>query len=298
LDSIAIDIEITQQGPLKKPLTEAHLSPDGLGSGHWNHAGALEPGPDSVGRVLYDPEQPGRGCYFQAAPGEKELACLRQPLPCTPRDLEVFYGLVERTCQAWGTTSFIQDGTEYHLNEIPSLIEAQRKAGADLLRSMAQCWEIDGVGLLTGAVYPIYVEREVIRQLAEAKDLDFFQHYLARKQQGNWYYTKPVFHHHSNGTDVLGVYSVTEGVGAILPAEPFVPPLYALMLQDFRVADALVTSWQVALNRTQEENGQPVSKIVGYMPFAQFAQKVNLARWPRFDAKHVYLRLDDLTKVL
>jgi len=293
---MAIDIEIT--GTLKKPLTEADLSLDGLRSGHWNHAGALDPGPDSVGRVLYDPAQPGRGCYFQAAPGETELACLRQPMPCTPRDLEVFYGLVEQTCQAWGTTSFIQDGMEYHLVDLPLLMETQRRASVDLLRSTAQRWMLDGTGLLTGAVYPIYVEPEILRQLSEAENLDLFQHYLARKQQGDWYYPRPVFHHHSNGTDVLGVYSITEGVGSILPEKPFVPPLYSLMLQNFRVTDALVSVWQVALVRAGEENGKPASKVVGYIPFAQFAQRVNLARWPRFDARHVYLRLDDLSKVL
>jgi len=295
---MAINIEIEQQGLFKKPLTEAHLAPVGLRCGHWNHAGALDPGPDSVGRALYDPAQPGRGCYFQAAPGEKDLACLRQPLPCTPRDLEVFYGLVEQVCQAWGTTSFIQDGEEYLLDDIPRLMEAQRKASVDLLRSMAPQWAEEGTGLLTGAVYPIFMELETIRRLAAAEDLGFFQEYLAGKQQGDWYYTKPSFHHHSNGTDVLGVYSITEGVGSILPVTPFVPPLYSLMLQNFRVTDALVTVWQVALVRMEEENGRPASKVVGYMPFTQFAQKVNLARWPRFDAKHVYLRLDDLSKVL
>lgn len=295
---MAINVEITQWGPSPKPLTEAHLTPAGLRCGHWNHAGALDPGPDSVGRALYDPAQPGRGCYLQAAPGERDLVCLRQPLPCTPRDLEVFYSLVDRICRAWGNISFIQDGEEYHLSDIPHLTEAQCEASVELLRSMAPHWAEDGLGLITGAVYPIYMEPETIRQLAEAENLDFFQEYLARKQQGDWYYAKPSFHHHSNGTDVLGVYSITEGVGSILPAEPFVPPLYALMLQDFRVTDALVIGWQVALSRTQEENGQLVNKIVSYMPFTQFAQKTNLARWPRFDTRHVYLRLDDLTKVL
>jgi len=295
---MAIDIEIKQRGMYRKPLTEAHLSMDGLRIGHWNHAGVLDPEPDSTGRVLCDPLQPGRGCYIQAAPGEKQQARLRQPLPCTPRDLEVLYSFVRRICQAWGTARFIQDGEECRVSDIPQLIEAQRKADVDLLRSMARRWAEDGMGLITGAVYPIYMEPEVVQRLAEAEDLDYFQQYLAQKQQGNWYYAKPNFYRLENGAGTLGVYSITEGVGSILPMKAFVPPLYSVVLHDFQVTDEQVTEWRVALCRVWEENGQLTGKTLGYIPFAQFAQKVKLDQCPRFDVNHVYVQVDDLSKLL
>lgn len=294
---MAIDVVITQKGLLKQPLTEADLSPAGLRSGHWNQAGALDDGPASDGRVLCDPARPGRGCFLQAVPGEKGRAALRQTLPCTPGDLEVFYGLVERICQVWRTDRFTQDGEEHRLCDIPRLKEGLLKGCAGLLKTMAERWQADGEGVLTGAVYPLYVEPKAVERL-KSGDLDFFQQYLARKQTGDRYYAKPNFYRHDNGVDILGLYAVTEGVESILPLAPFVPPLYSVYLQDFHVTDEQVTEWRVALNRVWEEGGQLTGRTLGYAPFAEFAQKVGLDRCPRFDERHVLVSVDDVSKIL
>lgn len=294
---MAIDVAIVQKGLLKKPLAETELSPAGLRTGHWNQAGVLDEGPAPDGRVLCDPKQPGRGCYLQAVPGEKERVYLRQTLPCTSRDLELFYGRIQAICRFWKTDRFTQDGEERRLGDIPQMMEEQRKAGAGLLRAMAEQWQKDGEGIVTGAVYPLYLEPETVERL-KTGDLDFFQSYLAQKQTGEWYYAKPSFYRHNNGVDILGVYSITEGVDGILPRKPFVPPLYAVLLQDFHVTDGQVTEWRVALNRVWEENGQLTGKTLGYMPFGEFAQKTGLEQRPRFDAKHVHIRVDNLSEVL
>ena len=294
---MAIDIVITQRGLFKQPLTEADLSPDGLRTGHWNQAGALDPGPAGDGRVLCDPDQPGRGCFLQAVPGEKGTAALRQTLPCTPRDLEVFYGLVKRICQVWETVRFTQDGEEFRLSDIPRLKESQRKGCEGFLKAMAERWQADSGGVLTGAVYPIYMEPEAVERL-KSGDLDFFQAYLTEKQTGDQYYAKPNFYRNDNGVDILGMYAITEGVPSILPAAPFVPPLYSVFLQDFHVTDGEVTDWRISLNRVWEENGQLTGKTLGYVPFEQFAQRIRLDQCPRFDAKHVVVQVDDLSEVL
>ena len=294
---MAIEIVITQKGLFKKPLTEAELSPAGLRMGHWNQAGVLDPGPASDGRVLCDPVQPGRGCYLQAAPGEKERAYLRQTLPCTPRDLEIFYGLVESLCRFWTTDRFTQDGENHRLGDIPQMREFQNKMGVGLLESMAAQWEQDGSGIITGAVYPIYIESEARERLKDG-DLTFFQNYLAQKQTGDWYYAKPNFFRHKNGTDVLGVYAITEEVPSILPLEPFVPPLYSVLLQGFDLTTEQVTDWRVSLNRVWEENGEMKADTLGYLSFAEFAQKVKLDQCPRYDAKHVLVEVKNLSEVL
>lgn len=294
---MAIDVFIRQKGLFKRPLTEADLSPTGLRTGHWNQAGALDPGPAADGRVLCDPVTLGRGCYLQAVPGEKEQVYLRQPLPCTPRDLEIFYDLVRSICRSWKTDCFTQDGEEHRLRDIPGMIRFQNQAGVGLLKGMAERWQADGEGVLTGAVYPIYMEPETIERL-KGGDLDFFQQYLAKKQIGDWYYAKPNFYRHDNGTDILGMYSITEEVPSILPVESFVPPLYSVLLQDFHVTGEQVTEWRVALNRVWEENGQMHGETLRYMPFGEFAQRVKLDQCPRFDAKHVFVQVDDFSEVL
>lgn len=294
---MAIDVTITQKGLFKKPLTEELLSPAGLRVGHWNQAGVLDPGPEQNWRVLCDPVRPGRGCYIQGVPGEKEKVYLRQTLPCTPRDLELFYGRVEAICRFWKADRFTQDGEVHRLEDIPRMKEFQNKMGAGLLKSMAEQWKKDGSGIITGAVYPICVEPETIERLKDG-DLAFFQSYLAQKQTGDWYYAKPNFYRNDNGVDVLGVYSITEGVPSILPQKPFVPPLYSVLLQGFSLTDEQVTDWRVALVRVWEENGEMKGDTLGYVSFQDFAQKADLDHCQRFDAKHVLVRVDDLSEVL
>ena len=294
---MAVDIVITQKGIFKTPLTEADLSPAGLRVGHWNQAGALDPGAAADGRVLCDGAQPGRGCFLRAVPGEKGSVGLRQTLPCTPKDLEVFYGLAERFCRGWKTDRFTQDGEEYRLSDIPRLKEGLLKSCEGLLKAMAERWEADGEGVLTGAVLPLYIEPEVIARL-KGGDLALFQSYLSQKQAGDRYYAKPSFYRHDNGVDILGLYAVTEGVESIFPVQPFVPPLYSVYLQDFHVTDEQVTEWRVSLSQVWEENGQLTGKTLGYVPFEDFARRVGLERCRRFDAKHVVVQADDLSKVL
>ena len=262
-----------------------------------NQAGALDPGPAADGRVLCDGAQPGRGCFLRAVPGEKGSVGLRQTLPCTPKDLEVFYGLVKHICQVWSVVRFTQDGTEYRLSDIPQLKEGLLKSCAGLLTTMAERWEADGEGVLTGAVLPLYLEPEAIARL-KGGDLAFFQSYLSQKQAGERYYAKPSFYRHDNGGDILGLYAVTEGVESIFPVQPFVPPLYSVYLQDFHVTDEQVTQWQVSLNQVWEENGQLAGKTLGYVSFEDSARRIGLGRCRRFDAKHVVVQADDLSKVL
>lgn len=294
---MAIEIVITQKGFFKKPLTETELSPAGLRMGHWNQAGVLDPGPASDGRVLCDPRQPGRGCFLQAVPGEKESVSLRQTLPCTPRDLEIFYGQIESLCRFWKTDRFTQDGQECRLSDIPRLRETQRQGCASLLKAMAQQWRADNEGILPGAVYPIYIESEALDQLQDG-DLEFFAQYLAEKQTGDWYYAKPNFFQKRDGSGILGVYAITEEVPSILPLDPFVPPIYSVTLQGFHLTTEQITDWQVSLNRVWEENGEMKGNTLGYLSFAEFAQKVKLDQCPRYDAQHVLVEVKQLSEVL
>lgn len=294
---MAIDVTITQKGLFKKPLTEEVLSPTGLRVGHWNQAGVLDEGPEQNWRVLCDPIQPGRGCYVQGVPGEKEKVYLRQTLPCTARDLELFYDRVAAICRFWKTDRFTQDGEEHRLGDIPQMKSFQNEMGVGLLRNMAEQWKKDGAGVLTGAVYPIYMEAEALDQLKDG-DLNFFQQYLAEKQTGDWYYAKPNFFRNNNGVDILGVYAITEEVPSILPLEPFVPPLYSVLLQGFDLKTEQVTDWRVSLTRVWEENGEMKGDTLGYVSFGEFARKVKLDQCPRYDAKHVIVQVDDLSEVL
>lgn len=294
---MAIDVVITQKGLFKKALTEELLSPAGLRTGQWNQAGVLDGGPASDGRVLCDPVQPGRGCYVQAVPGEKERVHLRQTLPCTGRDLELFYSRIEAICRFWKTDRFTQDGGEHRLSDIPQLKEGQLKSCAGLLKAMAEQWKEDGEGILTGAVYPLYIEPEAIARL-KSGDMDFFQMYLAEKQTGDWYYAKPNFFQNQNGVDILGLYAITEEVPSILPLEPFVPPLYSVTLQGFSLTAEQVTDWRVSLNRVWEENGETKADTLGYVSFDEFARKVKLDQCPRYDARHVLVEVKDLSEVL
>ena len=294
---MAIEVTITQKRLFKEPLTEELLSPAGLRTGHWNQAGVLDPGPAQDGRALCDPDQPGRGCFMQAVPGEKKQVHLRQPLPCTPRDTEVFYDLVKHICQAWETVRFTQDGEEHRLGDIPQMKQTQRGANEGLLKAMAEQWQRDGEGILTGAVYPIYIEPEAIERL-KGGDLDFFQRYLAQKQIGDWYYAKPNFFQKKDGAGIMGLYAITEEVPSILPLEPFVPPLYSVLLQGFHLADEQVTDWQVSLNRVWEENGEMKGNTLGYLSFEEFTRKVKLDQCPRYDARHVLVEVKDLSEVL
>lgn len=291
---MAIDITITQTGLFKKPLTEDVLSPAGLRAGHWNQAGVLDDGPYPDGsRVLCDPDWPGRGCCVNAAPGEKNRAMLRQPLACTPRDLELFYGLVRSVCHAWGTDRFRQDGVDCRVRDIPGLIEEQKAAGAGLLRSMAERWAGDGLRLLTGGLFPIYMEEDIPAKLQRPDNMVFFADYLSKKQRVDAYYAKPNFYRDQNGGGIIGVYAVTETVNSILPLEPFVPPLYYVNLQNFSIPEDGVDRWLVSLTRVWTENGEMTGNTIGMIPFARFAELTGLNERPRFDDRHVLVRVDD-----
>lgn len=291
---MAINITITQTGLFKKPLTEEILSPDGLWMGHWNRAGALVDGPDPDGsRVLCDLNQPGRGCCVDAAPGEKHMAVLSQPLACTPRDMEIFYGLAESICHAWHTDRFQQDGTDFHLQDIPRLMEEQLAANAILLRTMADHWAVDDLRLITGGLFPIYMEEDVPEKLQEQNNMGFFVDYLSRKQQADAYYAKPDFYR-GKGGNILGVYAVTEGMDTIIPLEPFVPPLYYINTPDFNLPEDGVSRWAVSLIQTWIEKGELAGKNMGIIPFEQFAELTKLSEQPRFDDRHVLIRVEDV----
>lgn len=295
---MAIDIMIKQTGLFKKPLTDAVVSPDGLWVGHWNQAGALDDGPAPGGsRVLCDADRPGRGCYVSAGPKESNRAALRQALPCTPRDMEIFYGLVESICKTWGTSRFQQDGTDFDVHDIPQLMEKQRAINASLLRSMADDWANDDLRLVTGAFFPIYMEKDVLKYLQGPDNISFFADYLSEKQRVDAYYAKPSFYFRGGG-EILGAYSITEGVDTIVPLEPFVPPLYYTNLYDFNVLDESVSRWAVSLIQTWVEKGELAGKNAGIIPFEQFAKLTKLSEQPRFDDRHVLMRVEDVQKLV
>lgn len=292
---MAIDITITQTGLFKKPLTEDILSPAGLWVGRWNEAAVFNDGPYPNGnRVLCDRDQPGRGCFVEAAPGEKNRAVLRQSLACTPRDIEIFYGVIRSICKAWGTDRFQQDGVTRRVKEIPQLMEEQNAAGSGLLRSMAERWARDDLRLLTGGLYPIYMEEDMPQRLMGPDNIAVFADYLSRKQRTDAYYAKPTFYQAQDGSEVVGVYAITETVDSIIPLEPFVPPLYYANLQDFHIRSDSAIRWLVSLTCVWTENGQMTGKNMGMLPFARFAVLTRLNERPRFDARHVLVRVDDV----
>ncbi len=294
---MALEIQVTAKGLMPKPLTEAELCPRGLQCGHWNHAGVLDEGPDPDGRVLCDPARLGRGLYLQAAPGEKRQVRLRQTLPCTPDDIGLLCRMVKLLCERWKTDRFTADGETVRLSELDGWREKWCREGLNLLHDAAGHWEGEDLRMLTAARFPIYLEPDAVAKLREAKDLDFFTKYLQQKQARDVYYAKPSFYQRADGA-ALGIYTLTERTDAIFPLAPFVPPLYSLTLENFRLRDEQVNEWQVSLVRVWEENGQMQGRALGTVPFDVFARRASLEARPRFDQRHVLLRVDDLDALL
>lgn len=292
---MAIEITITPRGLFPRALEEGDLCLRGLQMGHWNQAGVLDEGPAPDGRVLCDPARLGRGCFLRALPGEKKQVHLRQPVPCTMSDLEVLYDTAAALCRVWKTDRFQQDGETVLLRDLDEVKRRVAEQGLALLHAAAERWAADGLALLPAARYPIYMEPEVLPRFTAAENLDFFGAYLHRKQNIHSYYAKPAFYRHSNGTDVLGVYTLTEGVDSILPRSPFVPPLYYATLKNFSLEDGQVTQWQVSLVQVREENGQLSGSVAGSISFAALARLTGLEHLPPFDQRHVRIRLDDVT---
>jgi len=290
---MAIELVITQKGLFPKALEEADLAPAGLRVGHWNQAGALDDGPGADGRVLCDPAHLGRGLFVQAVPGEKKQVRLRQTVPCTPADLDLLYGLAASLCRKWKADSFLQDGETVRIRELEQVKRAAEEQSLAILRSAGERWETDGLRLITAARFPIYMEPDIPARFRDAENLAFFEEYLHRKQSAECYYAKPSFYRHSNGTDVMGAYTLTEGVDSIFPLSPFVPPLYYHTLQDFSLRDEQVTVWTVSLVRVWEEKGELTGNTVGQLPFADFARAAGLDGLPRFDHRHVRIRVED-----
>lgn len=294
---MAIEIQITAKGLLSKPLTEEELCPAGLQCGHWNHAGVLDKGPDPAGRVLCDPARLGRGLYLYALPGEKRQARLRQTLPCTLGDVDLLCRMVRTLCQKWKTDRFEADGETVRLTELDDWREQWIQASLRLLRDAVEHREQARLELFTAARFPVYLESDVMARLRDAEDLNFFTEYLHQKQARDVYYAKPSFYQRDDGA-VLGVYTLTEGTDSIFPLTPFVPPLYSLTMEDFRLRDEQVTDWQVSLVRVWEENGALQGKVLGAVPFDVVARGVGLEACPRFDQRHVLVRVDDIGALL
>jgi len=286
---MSVDVFIEQKKPLKTTLNLTFLQNMcqalGLSYGVPNTAYALSDydGGQDIGDttfVLYDPQKIGRGFSFWA--DESRHDCfVRLNNPATNEDITSFYGCIGYLCRELKTDHFLQDSNETHsVSQIGELAQNITVWNASELLTFIKM----DFSIVFGAMYPVAIEQDIIKRLLslpESKAIDVFASYLHEKQKNDYYYAKASLFEDNETVITLGMYTVTEEVDSIFPLCPYVPFNYGV---DF---DYPVDEWIVTF--VHEKNGDYC--VAGRMDFQDFASAYGLPGKPRFDAKHVIIRL-------
>ncbi len=262
---MSVDITITQLGR-KKKLPLSVLLGEAL------RYGALEGErltPGKLGEdafVAYLPAHIGRGFQVFWKKGEKERVELRILTPSTREELRAFYDCVDRICGFWKCELAVE-GTPAAPADFQAGFDQAVEFNFQILRSMAEQIISGKTETLTlhCAMFPVTLGEPEAKRLTAAESLDGFRDLLHDLQSMDVYYASPMFYR-EEGSGILGLYVLGEGVRTVLPKPPRVPMGYAVEPD----------RWLTAL--CSEGSGQ-----IGTVPYATVLERLPPDKTARFD---------------
>lgn len=239
----------------------------------------------NISFVLYNKKRYGRGMSF-ILDDQYDMELMLN-YPATQTDIHMFYKFIHDTCINFKLDTFLQEGKTYQLDQIAELENEALLFNRNLIHSE----RLFGLTIF-GCIYPIALEDNFIKKmqsLDQEKAYDYYEDYLDSKQKIDCYYAKPLLYQASNNK-IVAKYALTENVPSIFPLQADLPFGYDQNLKED------IISWNVAL--IVNKNGD--LKYSEEIPYHDFCSILDIDTYPKFDAKHVILTLDQsiLSKIL
>lgn len=227
--------------------------------------------------VVYDPDHIGKGVAIAWEANRKEDMRLDLEYPCTKYDIDVLYQLVQNICQKWKTTTFIQNETEYQLEEIEELKETAKRNAISHLAWNQGSEEENGIVYIQGAMWPLYVKQDAILEYAHNQDEEGFASFLHAYQNHDLYYACPMVYRLPDLSGYFGIFAITATTDSIIPIVPKEPPVTEH--EEGISCDFFVVSL-VSLDE---------KRVIGRISYADFLQSVDAVHLEKFDERHYLL---------
>lgn len=225
--------------------------------------------------ILFNQKKYGRGMSFFLDENYNVEVVLN--LPATQTDIEMFFGFINDFCENFDIDSFLQEGEEVTLKQIPEIKERLLQFNQTVVKENLK------TGLtIFGCVYPIVLEDSYMKSvegLSDAEKCQCFEQYLDEKQKLDCYFAKPILYQMPNKGGIAAKYALTEDVPSIFPIETYLPFGYNQNLKDE------IKSWSVLL--VAEDSGE--LKPYKELEYDAFCSLIDISSYEKFDASHVIL---------
>lgn len=198
-------------------------------------------------------------------------------LPTTNNDIEDYYEFVEKACQYFKVTEFIQDENNEKLFNILQLKNDVKIFNYNYLKSFLK--EHTNV-IIYGVENPLYMPENIREKLIKLSDesLDkVFSDYLHEKQNLVLFYMKPMFYEKDG--EIMAVYPLTENVDYIVPKKAFIPYLATEYMNGSEP-----NRWVLSIIF---ENSQ---KDIMHLEFNNFTNYLTNLKLDEYDDKHWILK--------
>lgn len=277
---MAIDIEIKQNGLIKKELRIEDITAGKYKYGVMDESWRLDEGNVQAGTIVfYDPEHIGRGVEIDWEPGIKDSIHLRLPVPATCYDIDLCFDIVQNICGVWKTRTFYHNGEKVYEKDIKSLIEQHKKYTLSILASTSENRQADDNLILFCVMHPISFDTTTLSEFGKNGDAEGYAKLLHDKQSMDLYYAVSRVYTKPDGSN-FGAYAITAGVDTIIPIQPEPP----LMMMDSKTGEPIKCS-QFVVNVGSLDNAD----IGGVISYEDFAEGIGLSSLEKYDAKHVIL---------
>lgn len=195
---------------------------------------------------IYSKHIYGTGFSFEI--NEKKEITLIIPNSSTKTDVELFYTFIERLCKYLDVDTFLQEGLKVSVNDIPHEKEAVLNFNKKVIRQQLSMMRHDRVLTVYGCIYPISLEMKefaYINKLTDEELFDKYEQYLNKKQEQDYYYSKPFILNENDEISLL--FGLPENTPSILPIRKNLLPIL-----DFPMKR--VKEWYVSIGKCENDS--------------------------------------------
>ncbi len=278
---MGVDVRIKNRQIIKKALKieDITLGKYKYGSldDYWRNTGELAEGYN----VLYDPNHIGRGMEFKWSNNLKDEIELRVNFLSTKYDIEMFYEVIRNILNVWKVKQFDHDASTCTIDDLDALYQSSKEFNLDYMSNQDIVPDKSESNIITifGAMYPIDIDKKLIKSYGENEDEDGYANYLHNLQYPDAYYAVPIIYS-LNDTEFFGNYVITAETDTLFPKRARDP----MMFKDPNTGEQLKCKFFVVTLVSLEKKS-----AVGRMDFDEFVDKVNIANCPQHDMTRVFL---------
>ena len=232
--------------------------------------------------IVYDPKHIGTGIRMRYDPEETEEIKLSLPAYTGSYDIAMMITIAEGIMKKWQSEAAVFESVEYAREDLGRLADTLNEKTATCL-AKARSNYTDDVTLVHGALWPLMIETEKLRQYGMNHDTEGFADLLHQYQNNDLYWCATHVYLHDDQKSYQGVLSITDGDSCIIPLKP-APPIDMI---DPISGDALVCSSYIA--RIVEGSAR---RPLAQMEYHKFLDVIRAYRLPKYDACHVVYKAD------